>query len=154
MGTMDLLQLLRETRTEILEQALRSLSRSGLPHYSAAAEESNRRRLSDLYDVTMQCVVRRTLAPIEAHARFIARERFRDGFGLREVHTAFNVLEEELWHAVTVFLLPHQYSEALGLVSSVLGAGKQALAVEYVELADPTARVAALDVAALFRGTA
>lgn len=151
---MDLAQLLDDTRTDNIERALQSLHRNGLPHYPTAAEEQNRQRLRSLYDVTVQCVGNRTLVPIKNHARSIAQERFRDGFDLQEVHTAFNVLEEVLWRTVTEHLPPPQYPEGFGLVSTVLGAGKQALAVAYVALANPKTSFQSLDLSALFRGTA
>lgn len=151
---MDLPQLLNNTRAENIERALQSLHRNGLLHYPATAKEQNRQRLRALYDVTVQCVTHRTLAPIKNHARSIAQDRFRDGFDLQEVHTAFNVLEEALWHTVTEHLPPQQYPEGFGLVSTVLGAGKQALAVEYVAKSNPKTSFQSLDLSALFRGTA
>ena len=151
--TQDLALLLRERRDQNIERAFESLNRSGLPHYSSSAGQQNLHRLSALYDVTLDCVERRTLVPMHDHARSVARERHAGGFGLQEVHTAFNVLEEVLWNAITEHLAPEEYPEAFGLVSTVLGAGKQSLAVEYVALADPRARFESLDLTALFKGT-
>lgn len=148
-----LARLLREMRDQIVERAVEALNRCGLTHCSASAEPQNRQRLSALYDVTLDCVERRTLVPMHDHARSVAQERHRGGFGLLEVHTAFNVLEEVLWHAITEHLAPEEYPEAFGLVSTVLGAGKQTLAVEYVALADPRASFESLDLTALFKGT-
>lgn len=151
---MDLAQLIIRTKTDNIERALQSLNRNGLPHYPASAEEQNRRRLSALYDVTVQCVAQRTLTPIKSYAQAIAKERFRDGIGLPEVHTAFNVLEEALWRTVTLHLPPEQYPEGFGLISTVLGAGKQELAVEYVARSTSKVSLQSLDLSALFRGTA
>ena len=50
-------------------------------------------------------------------------------------------------------LEPAQYPEAFGLVSTALGAGKQALAIEYVALASRNREVRSLDLTALFKGT-
>lgn len=147
-------QLLADERDASLEAALQALERTALPHYAAAVGDENRRRLASLYDVTVRCLAERTLDAMRRHAHDVARERARDGFGLQEVHTAFNVLEEVLWRAVTTHLEPARYAEALGLVSTVLGTGKLALAVEYVALADPRSRLDTLDQSALFRGTA
>ncbi len=127
---MDLRQLLKEFRTAILSDALQGLTRPTLLHYKASNSEQNNERLAKLFDLTQQCVDMRTPVPIVEHAQGVARERFDDGFGLQEVQAAFNVLDEAIWRTITAKLQPFQYPEALGLTSTVLGAGKQALALE------------------------
>ena len=149
----DLTLLLHQTRDENIANALQALSRNGLPHYSEAAQEQNRERLTALYDAAVESIARRTLEPTTRHARAVANERFKAGFDLHEVHTAFNVLEEALWRTITQRLEPSRYPEALGMVSTVLGAGKEALAVEYVALAGHGS-FRSLDLTALFHGTA
>jgi len=148
---MDLPQLLRQSRAAIIADALSGLSRATLPHYTASAAERNEERLSKLFDLTQECVGTRTLIPIVAYARSVARERYGDGFGLQEVHAAFNVLEEVIWRRITAELQPPQYPEAFGLASTVLGAGKQALALEWVSLAGHNKAAQTLDLSALFR---
>ena len=150
---MDLPQLLQQVRITVIAEALQGLSRAALPHYSSSDTEQNRERLARLYDLNQECVQKRTLLPIVEYARAIARERYEGGFGFLEVHTAFNALEEVIWRTITDRLEPHQYPEALGLTSTVLGAGKQALAVEWVSLASQNKEVQSLDLSALFRGT-
>jgi hypothetical protein len=151
---MDLPQLLKQSRTAVIADALSGLSRATLPHYTASKAERNRERLEKLFDLTQECVETRTVIPIVEYARSVARERYDDGFGFQEVHTAFNVLEEVIWRTITAELQPPQYPEAFGLASTVLGAGKQALALEWVSLAGHNKAVKSLDLSALFKGTA
>ena len=87
-----------------------------------------------------------------AHAETIARERFEAGFDLSEVQTAFNVLEEAIWVRVLKNLPPNELAEALGLISTVLGGGKDALARSYVTLASKT-KSPSLNLQSLFAGT-
>ena len=150
---MELPRLLEDTRSEAVADAIQGLSRATLPHYTASRAEQNRERLAKLYDLMTACVATRTLFPMIAYARSVARERYHDGFDLEEVHTAFNVLEEVVWRRITSGLEPRQYPEAFGLVSTVLGSGKQALALEYVSLVSRTHDVPSLDLTALFKGT-
>lgn len=150
---MELSRLLEETRAEAVADAIQGLSRATLPHYTASRSEQNRERLAKLYDLTTACVATRTLLPMIEYAQGVARERYRDGFDLEEVHTAFNVLEEVIWRRITSRMEPPQYPEAFGLVSTVLGAGKEALALEYVALAGSSRGGAGLDLSALFKGT-
>lgn len=150
---MDLVQLLESQGEEIVGEAAEGLSRAGLRHYEASGEEENRQRVARLFALTRESVKSRDLAPMLEHARGVAGERFRDGFDLQEVQAAFNALEEVIWRRITVGLQPADYPEAFGLASTVLGAGKQALAVEYVSLASQKGSVRSLDLSALFRGT-
>lgn len=129
------------------------LSRSALPHYTVDTTSQNRVRLERLYDLCIQCLTDRSLTPIADYARQVAGERHREGIDLREVHTAFNVLEEVIWRLITASLQPPQLVQALGQASTILGAGKQALAVEYVNLAGHHEPGQTLDLTELFKGT-
>jgi len=148
---MDLVQLLETEGDAIVAEATDSLSR--LRHYAASGAEENRQRISKLFALTLDCVRTKNLLPMLEHAHQVAQERHRDGFDLQEVHAAFNVLEEIIWQRITARLAPQDYPEAFGLASTVLGAGKQALAVEYVTLASQRGTVESLDLSALFQGT-
>lgn len=147
---MNLAALLENRREEIVAAANEALTRAHLQHYETSGEELNRQHLSKLYDLTLDCVRTMSLIPIVEYSHQVARERHRDGFDLQEVQTAFNVLEEVIWKRITAELPPQEYPEAFGLTSTVLGAGKQALAVEYVALASHKRQ--SLDLTALFQG--
>ncbi len=67
------------------------------------------------------------------------------------MQTAFNVLEEAMWRTVVAATPPDQLAEAVGLLSTVLGAGKDALAAAYVSLATQH-HVGSLDLTAMFQG--
>jgi hypothetical protein len=150
---MELHDLLLRNRTAAIDQALQGLSRAALPHYSAGEEAANRLRLERLFDLCLQCIAEHSLLPICDHARQVAGERHREGFHFQEVHTAFNVLEEVIWRLITAHLQPPQLADALGRASTVLGAGKQALAIEFVRLAGDPDPAESLDLTALFKGT-
>jgi hypothetical protein len=149
---MELIRLLDERAADIVGDSIAAMRRAHLLHYEHSGPEAIRSRLQALYDALRESVRTRRLAPIEAHAESVARERHRGGFELGEVQTAFNVLEEALWHRVVAEIEPALLAEALGLVSTALGAGKDRLARTYVSLATST-QAPALDMAALFRGT-
>lgn len=150
---MDLHELLLENRARAVDEALVGLSRSALPHYSVERSAQNRVRLERLYDLCLQCIADRSLTPICDYARQVAGERHREGIDLREVHTAFNVLEESIWRLITANMQPPEVVRALGQASTVLGAGKQALAIEYVNLAGHHDPGQSLDLTELFKGT-
>jgi hypothetical protein len=146
---MDLKELLKSQSGEILENALQSLNCEHLKSYSKSSPSENKKRLLNLLTLTQQCVVEKKLIPMKEYAAQIAKERFDAGFDLHEVHTAFNALEEELWNRVTKNIAPDNLGNALGLVSTVLGAGKEELALTYVSLASKT-RTQTLNLTELF----
>ena len=149
---MDFVIVLSDAKTQVLDEAAERLARSHLGHYDATSPEEQRRRLEALFDVVVESLRRRMLGPVIEYAEPIANDRFDGGFGIGEVQTAFNVMEESIWRQVTVTVSAPELAEALGLLSTVLGAGKDALARTWVSLASEQ-HVPSLDLRALFRGT-
>ncbi|MFN8011991.1 MAG: hypothetical protein U0P81_11390 [Holophagaceae bacterium] len=148
---MDLTLMLQSRRERILDEAVRSVDRARLEHYERAGEAVVRQRLGDLLGLVMDALRDRDLGPILAHAEAVARQRFEAGVDLAEVQTAFNVLEEILWRRILQELPAEAQGEALGLVGTALGAGKDRLARTYVSLATRT-HAPSLDLQALFAG--
>jgi hypothetical protein len=103
-----------------------------------------------VFDVVLTSLTERDLMPIH-RAEAVARERFAAGFDIAEVQTAFNVLEEAMWRRVVAATEPEGLADAIGLIATVLGAGKDSLARTYVALASER-HVPSLDLTALFRG--
>lgn len=149
---MELATLLHESSDQILAAANLAVERTQLKNYLRDGKEHTHQRLKALFVLTTRAVKERNLGPMIAHAETIARERFNAGFDLAEVQTAFNVLEEAMWSRIVEVLPPSEYSQALGLVSTVLGAGKDALARTYVALASKS-HAGSLNLHSLFAGT-
>jgi hypothetical protein len=149
--SMNLHEFLQTNAAGIIEEACQALTRSQAKHYQQAGPEHLHARIKALYTLTVRGVKERNLGPMVAHADAVAIERFSAGYDLWEVQTAFNVLEEVLWQKVLKSLPADQYAEALGLVSTVLGAGKDALARKYVTLASKS-KAPSLDLHQLFTG--
>jgi len=150
---MRLADLLAERRQAVLAQATGALERAHLAHYEAAGAALRRERLERLYDLMSGAVAERNLTRLGKEAERIAHERFAAGFGLAEVLSAFNVLEEATWTMLVAELPAGELPEALGLVATALGAGKDRLAASYVELASRS-HTPTLDLRALFEGVA
>jgi hypothetical protein len=148
----DTAEFLREHRIEIVEEAEGALARLGARHYQSAGETEVHRRLEALFDQLSDSLDHRDLAPMVAYAESVAEERFNAGYDLSEVQAAFNALEESIWTRATATLEPGRLAQTLGLVSTILGCGKDALARKYVSLATRT-HTPSLDLRALFRGS-
>lgn len=128
------------------------LARAHSPHYESAGADEVRRRLDALFACVERSLEARDLEPVVSYARGVAEQRFAAGYDLAEVQAAFNALEEAIWTQALAELEPSQLAEALGLVTTILGAGKDALARRYVSLAADT-HAPSLDLRALFAGT-
>ncbi len=149
---MNLNQLLKERADDILVAAYAAMARAHLPNYETTGIASTQQRVKALYELTQRCVAEKNFTPMRIHAQTIATERFESGFDLWEVQTAFNVLEEAIWRRILQELPPTEFAEALSLVSTVLGAGKDTLARTYVTLASKT-HAPTLNIQSLFAGT-
>jgi len=119
----------------VVEEAAAALGRRDQAHHHAVSPEEHRRDVRDLFELVVRCVREGRAEPIIASSRQIAADRFEAGFDIAEIQGTFNVLEEVLWRHVASSLAGDQRIEALGLVNTILGAGRDALARTYVALA-------------------
>jgi hypothetical protein len=150
---MDLVGLLERDEAQIVEEASAALKRSSLTHYREDGDAVGRVRMGQLYRLTLASIREHNLVPIMDYMAEIAEQRFHAGYAIREVQTAINVLEEAIWRRIVTEASPDELAEALGLVSTVLGAAKDRLAQAYVSLATKS-KAPSLDLSALFDGTA
>ena len=148
---MDLDALLLEAEPGVLDEAYSALHRSHVTHYELAGETITRQALADLFRLVVAAIRSRDLAAMSAYSEEIAVERFNDGYDISEVQMAFNSLEEAMWRCVVSMEPPGDLAEAIGLLSTVLGFGKDAVARRYLSLACKR-HVPSLDLSALFAG--
>ena len=148
---MDVSVLLENARTQVLDEAYAALESSHVAHYEAAGEPRTRQRRADLHDLVVTAVRDRDLSAVTAYSQRVAEERFSAGFDISEVQTAYNALEAAMWRRLVAAGPPAELAEAVGLLSTVLGAGKDTLARTYVSLAGKR-HVPSLDLTALFTG--
>jgi len=148
---MKLHDILVKNQTDIINEAFYSLERSHLKHYDTSRADENWQRLAKLFDLTLNGVRTRSLVEMVIYSEKIAKERFESGFDLHEVHTAYNVLEESIWKTIIKEVDSADLAESLGLISTVLGTGKESLAIAYVSLASKQ-KVKSLNLTQLFKG--
>jgi hypothetical protein len=149
---MDVAQVLKQAEDTILEEACATLGRSHVTHYETAGDAFTRHGLLDLFRLVVDAIKDRDLAEMSVYADQVAKRRFDQGFDLAEVQAAFNALEEAMWRHLVAVSPQDELAEAVGLLSTVLGYGKDSLARTYVSLASAR-HVPSLDLSALFAGT-
>jgi hypothetical protein len=148
---MDLDALLLEAESDVLDEAFSALHCAHVTHYELAGETFTRHALTDLFRLVVASIRTRDLVAMSAYCQDIAVERFNDGYDISEVQMAFNSLEGAMWRRVISAEPPGDLAEAIGLVSTVLGFGKDAVARKYLSLASKR-HVPSLDLSALFAG--
>jgi hypothetical protein len=144
--------VLTNAATEIVDQALNELHPQAHPHYAALGEKVVRQYLTELFGLVVDGVTHREAVHLVQHAEQIAEERFHAGFDLGEVQAAFNALEQAMWRQIIAAEDGAELLTSVGMLSSILGAGKDALARVYVNLASYR-HAPHVDVAALYGGT-
>lgn len=144
--------ILERAGSQILDRATASLKHAHDAHYEAAGEQFARDRLEDLFDLVVAAIASRDLTQVVGYCEQVARERFSSGFDVGEVQDAINALESAMWRELVANEPPEDLAQGIGLLSTVLGAGKDALARTYVSLASKR-HVTSLDLTALFKGT-
>jgi hypothetical protein len=132
---MKLIALIKNHRQELAENALRSLCSARLRPYDLNSPEENRNRFLTLIDLLIHSLEIRSQEPMRAYARMIAHHRYESGYGLHDVFTAFNVLEEQAWHCLLDQIDADELGRSLALLATVIGAGKESLSLAYVEFA-------------------
>lgn len=144
--------VLSSAATEIVDEAYSELHPQAHPHYAALGETVVRQYLTELFQLVVNGVAHREAVHLVQHAERIAEERFHAGFDLGEVQAAFNALEQAMWRRVTAAEHTAEILTWVGMLSSILGAGKDALARVYVHLASYR-HAPHVDVEALYGGT-
>jgi len=132
---MTLVELLENSSEKVVKDSVETMRRVNVKHYSFNGPESLRKKIYLLYDHVFQSVIHKNVVPFVSYVQKMAAQRFESGFELQEVQTVLNVLEESLWREVLYQMPREDQLKALGLISSIVGSGKDALARTYVNLA-------------------
>lgn len=131
----NLIQLLKEKNNEVIVEATEALSRSYSSNNGSERLKKNQQLLKKLYGLTLQSIEEKNVAPMIEYVENIPRVRFSKGYDIYEVQFAFNILEEAIWNKILRELSPIAFAKALGMISTVLGIGKDTMARSYVSLA-------------------
>ena len=132
---METSAVLASAGDRVVGQAVAALERCHQTHYQLSSPEESRRYMRNLFELVVQCMREGDAGPIIASCQEIAADRFEAGFDIVEIVGTLNVLEEVLWRHVADSLAGDQRIETLGLVHTILGAGRDALARTYVDRA-------------------
>jgi methylmalonyl-CoA decarboxylase len=137
---METSAVLASAEDRVVDEAAAALERRDQADHQASSAEERRRYVRHLFGLVVQCAHEGHAEPIIASSQQVAAHRFVAGSDITEIQGTFNVLEEALWRHIASTMAGDQRIEALRLVNTILGAGRDAAARTYVDLASRAAR--------------
>ncbi len=132
---MNIADFIESNRASIVTAADADIARRHLQHYEGSTPEVVSSRVETLLNLAIKGLRERRLDGIEEYMDNVADERHGAGFELREVQLAINAIQETTWRLIMQKRDPTEQIEDLGLVGTVFGAAKDALARRYASLA-------------------
>jgi methylmalonyl-CoA decarboxylase len=130
----DASAVLASAEDRVIDEAVAALTLSD-PARQSPLPDGRRREVRQLFRLVLRCVRAGRAKPIIRPSEQIAAHSYAAGIDLAEVQGSFTVLAEVLWRQLAGALAGEQLVQALGLLTAITGAGKDATARTYVALA-------------------
>jgi methylmalonyl-CoA decarboxylase len=130
----DASAVLASAEERVIDETVAALTQRDQARQSPRADE-RRRDVRQLFRLVVRCMRAGRAEPIIRPSEQIAAHCYAAGIDLTEVQRAFNVLTEVLWPQLADAMDGEQLVRALGLLTAIVGAGKDAMAQIYVALA-------------------
>jgi methylmalonyl-CoA decarboxylase len=130
----DASAVLANAEDRVIDEAVAALTRCDEARRSPLPD-GRRREVRQLFRLVLRCVRAGRAKPIIRPSEQIAAHSYAAGIALAEVQGSFTVLAEVLWRQLAGALAGEQLVQALGLLTAITGAGKDATARTYVALA-------------------
>jgi methylmalonyl-CoA decarboxylase len=130
----DASAVLASAEDRVIDEAVAALAHGDQARQSPLPDQ-RRRDVRQLFRLVLRCVRAGRAKPIIRPCEQIAAHCYAAGIDLAEVQGPFTVLAEVLWRQLAGALAGEQLVQALGLLTAITGAGKDAMARTYVTLA-------------------
>ena len=131
---MDASAVLASVEDRVIDEAVAALARGDHARQSPLPD-GRRREMRQLFRLVLRCVRAGRAKPMIRPSEQIAAHCYAAGIDLAEVQGSFTVLAEVLWRQLAGALAGEHLVQALGLLTAITGAGKDAMARTYVALA-------------------
>jgi len=135
---MNLIDYLNENSDRLISETEQKLKHAHLRFYDNYNSRRLRDRLRTLHENINDSISEQRLDPMITYMDNTAAKRFNEGCNLSEVQSALDAAEEVLWENIVRDLPLLLLAENLGLITTVLGAARDAAALKYVTLATQT----------------
>ena len=131
---MDASAVLASAEDRVIDEGVAALERSDLADGRSPGGDK-RRDVRQLFHLVVRCMRAGRAEPVIRPCEQIAAHSYAAGMDLAELLGPFNVLAEVLWRHLAGVLAGDELVPALGLLNTIVGAGKDAMARTYVSLA-------------------
>ena len=131
---MDASAVLASAEDRVIDEGVAALERSDLADGRSPGGDK-RRDVRQLFRLVVRCMRAGRAEPVIRPCEQIAAHAYAAGMDLAELLGPFNVLAEVLWRHLAGVLAGDELVPALGLLNTIVGAGKDAMARTYVSLA-------------------
>ena len=131
---MDASAVLASVEDRVIDEAVAALAR-GDQADRPPGPDGRRREVRQLFGLVLRCMRAGRAEPVIRPCEQIAAHCYAAGTDLAEVQGPFTVLAEVLWRQLADAVAGEQLVQALGLLTAIAGAGKDAMARTYVALA-------------------
>ena len=131
---MDASAVLASAEDRVIDEGVAALERSDLADGRSPGGDK-RRDVRQLFRLVVRCMRAGRAEPVIRPCEQIAAHAYAAGVDLAELLGPFNVLAEVLWRHLAGVLAGDELVPALGLLNTIVGAGKDAMARTYVSLA-------------------
>jgi methylmalonyl-CoA decarboxylase len=130
----DASAVLASVEDRVIDEAVAALAQRDQARQSSRPDE-RRRDVRQLFRLVLRCVRAGRAEPVIRPSEQIAAHCYAAGIELAGAQGAFNVLAEVLWRHLADGMAGEQLIQALGLLTAIVGAGKDAMARMYLALA-------------------
>ena len=131
---MDASAVLARAEDRVIDEAVAILAQAGHGR-QPPRPDGRRREVRQLFRLILRCVRAGRAEPAIRPCQQIAAHCYAAGIDLAEIQGSLTVLTEVLWRQLAGGLAGEQLIEALGLLTVITGAAKDAMARTYVALA-------------------
>jgi methylmalonyl-CoA decarboxylase len=126
--------ILAQAADRVVNDAIAALDERDQTQRRVPSPAERRHDVERLYDLVGQCLREGRPDPIVTPSQQIAADRFVAGIDLLDVQAAFVAMEDVLWRHLSAELTSARQLQAVRLLNTILGTGRDALARTYVAL--------------------
>jgi methylmalonyl-CoA decarboxylase len=130
----DATAVLASVEDRVIDEGVAALARDDQPDGRSPGADK-RRDVRQLFRLVVRCMREGRAQPAIRPCQQIAAHSYAAGLDLAELLGAFNVLAEVLWRRLADVLPDEELVQALRLLNAIVGAGKDAMARTYADLA-------------------
>lgn len=120
-----LIKLIEEHKDELVVRTCNKLQKFSQSHYENVAYEKHLEREELFLNVLLQTLADESSDALPQYVKQLVEERSNEGYNLREIEEAFDIVEDTLWEVLTKYCpLEQSLIEVLAIVRKLIRKAK------------------------------